>query len=414
MKPAPTCGIITIGTELLKGSVLDTNSHFLSRCLTASGFQIVSHETCDDQENAIRSSLGRILAKADVVFLSGGLGPTPDDVTREALAGFFGVPLKFSDRQYAQIRRHYRRYGSKIPAMVRREAEYPRNAKPLINRHGIAIGFYIPLEARKMIIVLPGVPRELERMYVDSVQPLLRKTYGALRPRPQLVVKTLGLSEPDVMERLGKDFFSEPFDFGIYPAAGEVSLRLYADKRAILSRAERKVKKRLGDRVYAYEEIPFSHVVSALLLKSKRTLAVAESCTGGLLASMLTELPGSSRFFKGGWVVYSNELKERLGVPAGLIRQFGAVSSAVAEQLACQARLSAETHFGIGITGVAGPGGGSPKKPVGLVYVALASKNGCRVEKHLFFGSRRQIQTKAALKSMFYVWELLRGPSGRR
>jgi nicotinamide-nucleotide amidase len=265
--------------------------------------------------------------------MMGGLGPTPDDVTREGIAAHFNVPLVFSASQYRHLQKIYKRFGKRVPPIVKREAFYPENAKPLINRFGIALGFSIEIR-QKIVIALPGVPAELENMYFDVVLPVLKKKYAKLLGSRKLIVKMVGISEPDVMKKLGKDFFNEPFDFGIYPSAGEVMIRILADSAVVLGRLKRKIAARLKDRIYAWDETPLAAVIARILTKKKKTLAVAESCTGGLLASRITAQAGASAFFRGGTVAYHPLIKKKLGVLGKTIQKHGEVSSQVVLELA--------------------------------------------------------------------------------
>lgn len=409
-----SCEIITIGAELLKGSVLNTNARFLGWELTDLGFDVRWQTACGDVIEAIGQALREAIGRSDLIILSGGLGPTPDDLTREALSQFFKVPLTFSSSQFSEIRKHYQRLDRHVPEMVRREAHFPANATPLINRYGIALGFTMVHKSR-LVVVLPGVPVELEKMFRELVKPLLRRHFRKrLVPRPALVVKTIGLSEPQIMMRLGRDFFKDSFDFGIYPAAGEVSMRIQADLVAIIRRLRRKVDLRLGDSIYAFEDKSLAEVVGTILTRRRKTLAAAESCTGGLLASEVTKTAGASQYFKGGLTVYSNEVKKIFFEWSGekhavqdLLRK-GAVSKEVAAALAEGIRKQLGTTYGIGITGIAGPVGGSRRKPVGLVYLSLASPEKVKVWKREFWGDRNQIQTKAMKKALEYLWREIR------
>lgn len=406
----PKAAVIAVGTELLKGSVLNTNSFFISRALHQIGIRVATHIACHDEIQEIENSLGQALSQADIVFLSGGLGPTPDDLTRDAVAHFFRVRLKISKSQLTLIKNYYKKRRHRFLKIVEKEAMYPENAKPLVNRQGIALGFCVPC-GQKLLIVLPGVPYELERMITDQVVPLIKKYYPGLKPKPALTAKIIGLSEPEVMEKLGKDFFDDPFEFGIYPAPGEVAIRINAESSVVIHKLFKKVKTRLGKHVYSFEEATFAETVSALLTRRKQTLAIAESCTGGLLASEFAKIPGASRFFKGAVVAYDNQVKTALGVSKSLIKKQGAVSRPVACELAKKIRASMKTSFGIGITGIAGPAGASRSKPVGTVFVALDSRQGCQVREFHFWGARRQVQTKAVIKALELLWATIHGRS---
>lgn len=404
----PTVEILSVGNEILRGSVVNTNAAFLGRELSTSGFDVVAQSVCPDSQEAIRFRLGEAIRRADVVFMMGGIGPTPDDVTREGVAAHFNVPLVFSKTEYRRIQKIYKRFGKRVPAIVRREAFYPANAKPLVNRFGMAMGFSIELQ-RKLVIALPGVPSELQNMYFDVVLPLLKKKYPESFAAQRLVVKMTGISEPDVMKRLGKDFFDDHFDFGIYPSAGEVAIRISTDRLSVCRKLRRKIRARLHDFIYASEEVPLTAVIGKILVAQKRTLAVAESCTGGLLASKITKDAGASVYFRGGTVAYHRIVKTKLGVPEKMIKVHGEVSSQVASAMAESVCGRMEASYGIGITGIAGPTGGSAKKPVGLVYIglALAGKKP-QVWRHVFLGDRSQIQNKAAVKALEYLWRKIR------
>ncbi len=403
-----TAAILSVGNEVLRGSVVNTNAAFLGRELSGLGFEVISHGVCADSQEAIRFRLGEVLRRVDLVIMMGGLGPTPDDVTREGIAAHFKVPLVFSPQQYRRLEKVYRRFGQRVPALVKREAFYPENAKPLINRFGIALGFSIET-GQKIVIALPGVPSELTNMYFDVVLPLLKKKYGNLFKSRKLIVRMAGISEPEVMKRLGKDFFDDSFDFGIYPSAGEIAIRLLADKADVLARLKKKITTRLSDRIYGWDETPLTVVIGKILAKKKQTLAVAESCTGGLLASRLTAHSGASDFFTGATVAYHASVKKKLGVSEKTLKEHGEVSAPVALQLAKSVRSRMESDYGIGLTGIAGPGGGNSKKPVGLVYIGLASPDGTvRTWKHIFWGERHQVQDKAATKALEYLWRKIR------
>jgi len=404
---SPAAEIITIGNELLRGNTLNTNAQFLGKELTRLGFSVRAQSACPDSPPAIQDALDRALCQADLVILSGGLGPTPDDVTREAIAEYFKRPLVFSKSQYHSIQQYYRRHGHAIPSQVRKEAYYPQKATPLVNRFGIALGFYL-LSGKQLLIVLPGVPAELENMFRDQVVPLLKRYFRRLAPKPLLVAKLTGISEPSIMTKLGHDFFDNSFDFGIYPEAGQVTIRIYAERPTLLRCLRSKMKERLGEFIYAWDEITLTEITGRILARKKKTLSVAESCTGGLLASELTKIAGASRYFKGGMIAYSNQVKEELGISKSVLAAEGAVSKKVAAALAQNIRHLLKTDYGVGITGIAGPTGGTPAKPVGLVFISLADRTQVKVCRHLFWGDRRQVQIKAVRKALEYLWRKIR------
>lgn len=405
----PAAELLTIGTELVTGSVVNTNAAYLGRELTKLGLQVRWQSACRDERGTIQEALRRALARSDVIFVSGGLGPTPDDITRESLAEFFNVPLTLSKVQYRMILGYYRERGKTVPPMVKREACFPANAQPVFNRFGIALGFMIE-EKGRLVIVVPGVPGELRRLFEIRLKSFLKQRFRGLRPAHLLVVKTVGLSEPTVMRRLGRSFFKMGrFDFGIYPETGETTLRIYGDSQALIRRLKKRARAVLGRDIYSLSEESLEAVIGEELRARHWSLAVAESCTGGKISDRIIGIPGASRYFRGGIIAYHNEAKETiLNVPSHLLEKKGAVSCETAVAMAEGARQRFGSTLGMAITGIAGPTGGSAKKPVGLVYIAIASSRRQRAWKENFRGDREQIQNRAAKKALEYLWRWLR------
>lgn len=400
----PRAHILTVGNEVLKGTVLNTNARFLGRELTGLGFEVTGQSSCRDVIPEIRQSIGLALAGAELVILSGGLGPTPDDLTREAVSEYFDKPLKFSSRQYKFIQGYYRKHKKKVPPLVRKEAMFPSGSKPLFNRVGIALGFQV-WQNGKMTVVLPGVPMELEKMFHALVVPEIHSHFPSIAKRFSLIVRTVGLSEPRVMENLGKSFFRESFDFGIYPHPGETTVRIYAESAGVIGRLKRMVSRRLAGSVYAWNDTPLAQTVGQLLKKKRKTLAVAESCTGGLLSSMITQVPGAGKFFRAGVTVYQTDIKKWIGADPRVLKK-GVISAATARELAEKARTTLKSDYGIGITGVAGPER-EEGFPVGRVYIAVAGPRKTVALEQDFLGERIPIQIKAAVKSLEMLWKLL-------
>lgn len=400
----PRAHILTIGNEVLKGTVLNTNARFLGRELTGLGFEVVSQSSCRDVIFEIRNALKQALSGAELVIISGGLGPTPDDLTREAVAEFFRMPLEFSKRQYNFIKTFYRKRSRKIPEIVKKEAFFPSGAKPLFNHFGIALGFYV-WSGRKMTVVLPGVPMELEKMFSQLVIPELKRKFPAIAKRYSLIVRTVGLSEPRVMEKLGKAFLKDAFDFGIYPHPGETTLRIYTEDKRVRTRLQAKVQKCLAGSIYSQDETPLSLKIGMILKKKRKTLAVAESCTGGRLSSILTQHAGAGKYFRGGVTVYHPDVKKWLGVEPKVILR-GVVTAETACRLAEKVRQVLKADYGIGITGLAGPDR-EEGKPVGRVYIAVASPLKTFVAEEDFTGERVQIQIKSAVKALEMLWKIL-------
>lgn len=405
----PKAEILTVGAELLTGSTVNTNAAFLGRELTDLGFEVLGQTACPDEVPSIQAALGRALRQADLVIVSGGLGPTPDDVTRDALADFFNAPLVFSKVQYREIKRQYRRRGRSVPEIVKREARFPANAKPVFNRFGVALGFIIQ-ERGAVVIAVPGVPGELIRLYQVHLKPFLRRRFTGLGRPARLIVKTVGLSEPSIMKRLSKNFFKMgDFKFGIYPQAGEVTIRIRADQAALVTGLKKYVSRFLKGNIYSFDEREIEGVIGKRLTQKKWTLAIAESCTGGQVSKRITRVPGSSRYFLGGVVAYQNRIKTALlGVPQSTLLSKGAVSRQAAVAMAKGVRQRFNAKLGISVTGIAGPGGGTRQKPVGLVYLAISGPNRSQSWKERFTGDREQIQERATKKALESLWRWIR------
>ncbi len=404
----PKCELITIGSELLSGSVLNTNAQYLANRISKLNIDVVHQASCRDREDEIVTCLRDAFGRSDLIIVTGGLGPTPDDITREAVAHYFRCELKFDPQQFRQITQYFKRVQKTPPFMTRREAFRPEIAKPLINRFGIALGFYIETD-EKLLVVLPGVPRELMNMYETLVERLICEKFKHRTPVRVLEAHIVGLYETDVMRKLKKTFFkNRDFDFGIYPAIGEVTIRIKTQDKKLIPILQREIKKRLGHYVYSFANQTLPEVLTEKLVARQLSLSVAESCTGGLLSERLTSSSGASRFFKGGITAYSNDVKyKKLGVSLDLLRQHGAVSKEVAKDMARTICEQFKTSIGISITGIAGPTGGTIKKPVGLVYIGISdSKQTVATEFH-FTGERSKIRLQAAQKAMFLLYQWL-------
>lgn len=405
----PTCELLTIGSELLNGSVLNTNAQFLAKRISGLNFTVAWQTSCRDREDDLLKALRSAFERADLVIATGGLGPTPDDVTRQTVAKFFRCGLKFDPAQYRLIVNHFRKLHRTTPLMTRQEAFLPDRAKPLLNRYGIALGFYI-IQNRKMLVFLPGVPSELMKMYESRVHPLIRKTFRDRHKTFTLEAQIVSLYETQVMRKLGSKFFKgRDFEFGIYPEIGEVTIRIKARHRNLISILKRELIKKLGGSLYTFRSKPLSFVIGEKLSQRRKTLAIAESCTGGLVAKLATDPPGASHYFKGAVVAYSNDVKSsRLKIPPDHIKRFGAVSKPIALEMAKAVRNEYQTSIGLSVTGIAGPSGGSRKKPVGLVYFGISDRKKARAYQFHFVGERWKIRAQAAQKALFLLWQWLR------
>ena len=398
--------IIAVGSELLTPFRLDTNSLFVTERLNEIGVEVGLKVIVGDRIDDVAAVLGAALEWADVIVVTGGLGPTEDDITREAVARVLQVSLEPDEAVLDSIRRRFQSANLAMPAINRRQALVPAGAVLVENAHGTAPGLRIE-HGRTSIVLLPGPPRELAPMFEAVVRgTLASKTQGVELFRR--VVRVAGRSESDVdacVQPVYAQWVSQPVPITttILAGPGQIELHLTAraanrqDADAALDQAVGELQGVLGDSVYSVDGRSMEVVVGDLLRAKGMKLAVAESCSGGVLASLLTDVPGSSDYFERGVVCYSNRSKvEVVGVDQSLLDEHGAVSEAVARAMAEGVRVSAGTDAGIGITGIAGPGGGTPQKPVGTVAIGVV----CRAEEHTrlfrFLGGREQIRIRSA------------------
>ncbi|NMB24824.1 MAG: competence/damage-inducible protein A [Firmicutes bacterium] len=401
--------LIMVGTELLLGEVIDTNSAYLAERLAAIGVDLFYVTKVGDNQGRIARLVKEARQRADVVITSGGLGPTVDDLTKEAVAEAFELDLVLCAEALGAIEARFQCMQVPMSDNNRRQAYLPRGAKPLPNPKGTAPGVLLELADGKAIIMLPGVPVELEAIMEGSVIPYLAQRAagdnGIIFSR---VLRFYGLGESN-LENLIKDLLVAQTNPTIAPYAGsgEVRVRITAKASSeaeatdLIAPVEGELLDRIGEYFYGYGDAGMESVVANLLLAQDKTIAIAESCTGGLVSNMLTNVPGSSGYYMQGAVTYSNLAKEAvLGLDSRLIEEYGAVSEQVARAMARGVRQWANTDIGIGITGIAGPGGGTDTKPVGLVYIGLSSAQGELVQRRVFNGDRLQVKERAALAAL--------------
>jgi len=379
--------LINTGTELLIGQTLNTHAHWLGAELFQLGLRI-QRQVCIPDGDEIRLALLESIPRSDVILVTGGLGPTSDDITREITAELLGLPLEEDGAVLEHIRRYLARRSRELNANSYRQAQVPRGANVLVNGCGTAPGLHFPPQAGVMggvartphIFLLPGPPRELKQMWTEQVLPVLR---GMLEVEPPLLrnFKLFGLGEAQVAETLEARLLATGIvELGYCVRPGEVIVRAIGGGEA-LEACARLVRDSFSDRLFSQADELMEEVVVASLRRAGQTVATAESCTGGLVAHRLTNVPGSSEVFGWGFVTYANEAKAGvLGVPDDLLREHGAVSEPVVRAMAEGAlRVSGADHA-LAVTGVAGPGGGTEAKPVGTVWIALASRSWSGVE----------------------------------
>ncbi|MBI4227109.1 MAG: competence/damage-inducible protein A [Candidatus Omnitrophica bacterium] len=395
--------LIAVGTELLLGYTVNSNTAFVGRRLAELGIACYHQVTVGDNPGRLAEAVKAGLARADCVITCGGLGPTVDDVTLATLTKVAQRPLVLDHAILSQIHERFTRLGIPMPQNNLRQAYVPRGAVVLPNRVGTAPGFLLPLR-KKLLIALPGPPRELEPMLMDHVVPWLRQHSPATGILTSRTLHLAGPTESEVDERVADLLkLKGAITVGIYAHAGQVDLRITASAKApaaaqaAIRRLEREIRRRLGRVVFGADDETLEHAVGALLTNAHRTVAVAESCTGGLIGHRLTRVPGSSAYFLGGAIAYANAVKTALiGVPAPLLRKHGAVSEAVAHAMAAGIRKTLKANYGLAVTGIAGPAGGTAEKPVGTVYLAVADAQRVVGRRLHLTGDRETIKARAA------------------
>jgi len=399
--------LISIGDELVLGQTVDSNSAWLSGELAARGCEVIAHVTVGDDQAPIEQAVRDAAERCDCLLISGGLGPTADDLTRQALAGVLDRPLQTDAVWIDELTDFFQKRGRPMPELNKVQALIPRGARMIRNTAGTAAGIdaaFRRADGRSCrIFAMPGVPKEMKLMFQLDVAPHLESATGARFIR-SLTLHTFGLGESAVAEKLATlmDRGRNP-SIGTTVSAGIVSLRINArcqdraEADRQLEQTAQLCRSALGELIYGQEDQTLASVVGGLLVQSKLSVTTAESCTGGLLAKMLTDVSGSSRYFQRGWVTYSNESKTKmLGVPADVLDRHGAVSEQVVTALAAGALERANTAFALSISGIAGPDGGTVAKPVGTVCIGLAESSRVISRTFHFPGDREMIRDRSA------------------
>ncbi|MZQ81515.1 competence/damage-inducible protein A [Paenibacillus sp. 5J-6] len=410
--------IVAVGTELLLGQIVNTNAQFISRECAAIGVDIYFQTVVGDNEQRLLASLKLAASRADVVICTGGLGPTQDDLTKDVLAAYVGRQLILHEPSMNAITQMFQSRGIHMVESNRRQALMLEGSDPLHNETGLAVGVAFTFEGTHFIL-LPGPPKEMKPMFTKYAIPWLRTMMKDEVPLYSKMLKFAGIGESNLEHQL-IDLIHAQSDPTIAPYAkeGEVTIRLTTrahsaeEGESKLFATEQEIRNRLGQHIYADQDVPIETVVVKMLEERKLSLAVAESCTGGLLSDLITSIPGSSNSFLGGIICYSNALKHKLlGVPMEILEGEGApgaVSSETAVILAESLLTSTGSDFGISVTGVAGPGT-SEGKPVGLVYIGFAQKNAeTEVITLQLSGNRESIKHRSAKSALYHLWKQLK------
>ncbi len=405
--------IVAVGTELLMGQVLNTDAQYIARRLSELGVTLHRQVVVGDNPARIREAIHTAIGRADVVITTGGLGPTADDITKETCAEALGLPMERSPEAEKQVRGWFERNNYPMTENNLRQADFAKGALILENHNGTAPACIVEKDG-KAVINLPGPPRELMPLFAESVAPYLARRSGAVIVSRYM--RVFGMGESAVESRL-HDMMENSLNPTVAPycSTGEVQLRLTvrvaheSEAAALLDPAEREIRARLGNVVYAVTDDPEYSMEQALvkaLCAAKKTMVTAESCTGGMIASKIVNVSGASDVFLEGCVTYSNAAKMRtLGVKAETLEKFDAVSRETALEMAEGARRRADADYAVSVTGLAGPGGGTPEKPVGTVWLGLATREGVQARLLQLHGNRERIRTLAALNAMHWVLE---------
>jgi nicotinamide-nucleotide amidase len=402
--------VVVIGAELLDGTSADQNTAYLASRLTPLGGRVIRSTTVPDDGQEIEAALDEALARADVVMATGGLGPTSDDRTKQAAARLLGLKLVLDEAVLDRVRAHFESRGVTMSELNVSQAMIPEGARPIENRTGTAPGLMIA-SAERLLFLLPGVPTEMKSMFEGFVLPFLEGR-GLRKAWEERVIRTTGLPESAVAERIEATAKRlARVDVGYLASTGGVDVRIQsrggtlAEASKTAERAAEKLAAKLEPYVYAVGDQALEEVVGYLLTMAKKTVAVAESCTGGRLGWRFTRVPGSSDYVKGGVIAYSDDIKKRLlGVRGATLKRSGAVSAEVAAEMAEGVRARCKADYGVAITGIAGPGGGTDAKPIGLVHLAVSSSAGVRAARRRFGGGRNAVRERATQAAL----ELLR------
>ena len=411
-----TAIVLSVGDELVLGQTVDTNSAWLSERLASFGCAVSAHATVGDDQSAIEEAIRRSAPLCDYLLISGGLGPTADDLTRQALAAAMEAPLELNEQWLAELEKFFAARSRPMPQANRIQAMIPRGARMIFNTAGTAAGIDAAL-GKCRVFVMPGVPTEMKIMFGRDVLPHVQGAGGEAVILSR-TLHTFGLGESAIAEKLG-DLMRRDRNplVGTTVAGGIVSLRINAhfgsasEARKRLEETAAACQAALGSLIFGQDEQTLQEVVGGMLKsRTGQSVATAESCTGGLLGKMITDVPGSSAYYGYGWITYADQAKqELLGVPPELLRDHGAVSEPVARAMAAGARQRASSTYALAITGIAGPDGGTPTKPVGTVCIALAYPAGVEARTFLFPGNREFIRDRSAKMALTLLrYHLLR------
>lgn len=373
-----TAHIITIGDEILIGQIVDTNSAWMGQQLNMQGIQVGKIVTVSDTYKDITEAVDSAFAEADIILLTGGLGPTKDDITKKALADYFGVDMRFSESTYNRIQRLFQKFGKSITNAHHEQSYMPANADLLMNKMGTAPGMWFEHQG-KVLVSMPGVPYEMKYLMEAEVLPKLKNKFPG-RPISHRTILTVGEGESRIADRINGFLETLPssIKMAYLPGTGQVRLRMTGignnehELNTLLDQKVEELKPLISEFIYGFEKEKLEEVIGRILIEKGKTLSTAESCTGGFLAHKITSIPGSSAYFIGSVIAYSNEVKmNQLKVKSSTLKKHGAVSEETVKEMVQGALDLLKTDIAIAISGIAGPDGGTPEKPVGTIWIAI-------------------------------------------
>ena len=395
--------LLSIGNELLSGDTNNTNATWIGKELTEIGCTVIQQVTVPDKEIPIINTLSQLcVLEPDFIIITGGLGPTDDDITRRTLFDFVGTDAIFDDEYWDELSKRFKRYGMEIPESNRNQALIPKEGEVIPNPVGSARGSKFKLDG-STLISLPGVPSEMKSMMTETVIPLILE--NGVRPKSIRTIRTAGIPESALIEQIAQIIEKDHgCDIGYYPSLFGVDIRLLHNDENPVTQLSNELIECLGVSVYGIGKESFEESIIKLAIKKRKTVSTAESCTGGLIGHRLTEISGSSDVFKGGLVVYSNEAKMHLlDISKQILDSHGAVSEKTATIMAENVKKIFKSNYGISVTGIAGPTGGTDEKPVGLVYIGLANNKGVKVKEFHFGNDRKRNKLRTSQAALNWL-----------
>ena len=399
--------IISIGTEILKGQIIDTNANYIAKKFTDLNIDVDYISAIADNHSALIKLIRRAYQRANIIITTGGLGPTEDDITYQAIAEAFGLKLVKNPEAEEHLRTFLNKIKINASQSNLKQTYLPEGANVIINKYGTAPAMILKKNT-KIICSLPGVPREMKKLLTENLIPYLKKYYPSPIVKKTMSFRITGLGESSVNELI-RDYIYQRSDlsFGIYAHPEDIQVQVTANAstekkvNGLLKKVSTDLRNILGEYIYAYGTQSLEEVVGTLLKLKKMKVATAESCTGGMLGEIITRIPGSSNYFQGGIISYNSRIKQDLlKVPENIIREYGEVSEPVARYMAKGAKKYCHSDIGIGITGIAGPGGATENKKAGLVFIALAHGKNIHIQEHQLFGNRHIIRLRASLRAL--------------